>query len=43
MTTGILKTDCDRIVDANGDAVLLRGVSYHAHAECHDVTQMARY
>jgi hypothetical protein len=27
MTTGILKTDCDRIVDADGDAVLLRGVS----------------
>ncbi|RKL20201.1 hypothetical protein BFJ68_g2910 [Fusarium oxysporum] len=27
MTTGILKTDCDRIVDANGDAVLLRGTA----------------
>lgn len=43
MTTGILKTDCDRIVDANGDAVLLRGVSSHTHARCHDVLQMATY
>lgn len=34
MTTGILRTDCERIVDANGDAVLLRGVSHHGL--CHD-------
>jgi len=27
MSTGILRTDNERIFDANGDAVLLRGVS----------------
>lgn len=32
MSSGILKTDNERIVDANGDAVLLRGVSHHGLA-----------
>lgn len=29
MSAGILRTTNERIVDANGEAVLLRGVSHH--------------